>query len=396
MTAEIPTMRRLSLALLALAACSPPAVVSSPTPDPSTSYVVNRGIDTIAVERYLRSGNRIESQLILREPSTFIANSNVEIGANGLMTSWRFEQRLANGLRPNNGATVTWTFSPDSSFSQVVRDTGVALSRRIAGGPAIPSIGNSMLTQNLAVAYARMQGRDSVDVPTMSSGGGRNTIPIRFITRDSLRIWYFGAPMYAKLDADGQILWLDGNATANKIRGTKAGRVDITTLANIYAARDASGAALGAASTRDTARALVAGNTMSIDYGRPMLRGHNVWSNGVLGDTLWRTGANAATEFRTQRDIRINGQTIPAGAYTLWTHVFPGNSRYELIFNRQTGQWGTVYNPSQDLVRVPLTDRSMPNSAERFTMVIEPRGDGGVIAMQWGTKRLEVPFTVVR
>ena len=385
--------------LAATAACAPGTSVGSPSPDASTSYVVRRGIDTIAVERYTRAGNRIESTLILREPSTFLVNSNIEMGANGLASSWRLEQRLPSGQRPNNGATATITFGTDSSTYVVTRDTGTATTRRIGVGAAIPNLGNSMLTQNLAIGYARMQGRDSVDVPTVNTNGNRgNPIPIRFITRDSLRVWYFGAPMYAKLDADGQIRWLDGAATANKILGLKsATRLDIQALATAYGARDASGGAMGVATTRDTARAQVMGNAMWIDYGRPALRGRNVWSNGVLGDTLWRTGGNAATQLSTAMDIRIGGQVVPAGMYSVWTHIFRGNSRYELILNRRTGQWGTdMPDPAQDVVRVPLTERTMPNSVERFTMSIEPTATGGVIAMQWGTKRLEAPFTVVR
>jgi hypothetical protein len=219
---------------------------------------------------------------------------------------------------------------------------------------------------------------------------------IRLITADSVRVWYFGAPMYAKLDADGQIRWLDGAQTTNKLYASRTRRMNIAATVANYAARDAAGNGLGVVTTRDTARATIMGNAMSIDYGRPSLRGRNVWTNGVLGDTLWRTGANAATELTTQRDLRIGGHTIPAGKYTLWTHVTPRNTRYELIFNKQTGQWGTIYNPAQDLVRVPLSERSARNSVERFTMSIAPSGDGGVIAMQWGTKRLEVPFTVIR
>lgn len=388
----------LLLGSLALAgACATSATVGSPSPDAATAYVVRRGTDTIAVERYTRAGQRIESSLIQREPSTFVASSNIELGANGLATSWRYETRLASGARPNNGATVTWTFTADSSFSVVTRDTGVGQSRRVAGGFGIPSLANSMLTQNLAVAYAKMQNRDSVNVPTVTTGGGRGSIPVRFITPDSLRIWYFGAPMYAKLDADGQIRWIDGAATANKILGTRAGVFNVAAAATDYAARDAAGRGLGAPSTRDTTRAQIRGNTMWVDYGRPRLSGRNVWSNGVLGDTIWRTGANNATHFRTERDIRMNGTTVPAGTYTLWTRVFPGNSRYELIVHRRVGQWGTeLPDPAQDLVRVPLRERTMPNSAERVTISIEPAGDGGVLAIQWGTKRLEAPFTVVR
>jgi hypothetical protein len=384
--------------LVAVGACGTTTSVGSPAPgsDGSTSYVVRLGTDTTALEQYTRIGYRIESTLIQRVPQTFTAVSNIEMGPNGLPSSWRYETRLPSGGRPNNGATVTWTFTTDSSFSVITRDTGAAQSRTIAGGAGIPNLGNSMLTRNLAINYARLMGRDSVSVPTFGTNGARDSMPVRFLTRDSVRVWYFGSPMYAKLDNDGQIRWLDGAQTTNKIMGIRTMRFNIAQTVANYAARDAAGNGIGAVTTRDTTRAQIAGNAMSVDYGRPALRGRNVWTNGVLGDTIWRTGGNAATEFRTQRDLRIAGQTLPAGAYTLWTHVFPRNARYELIFNRQTGQWGTIHDPNQDLIRVPLTERAMPSSAERFTITIEPSGDGGVIALQWGTKRLEAPFTIVR
>jgi hypothetical protein len=380
------------------AACASGTTVGSPTPaaDATTSYIVRLGTDTTAIEQYTRIGYRIESTIIQRVPSTFTATSNIEMGPGGLPSSWRYETRLPNGSRPVNGATVTWTFSTDSAFSVITRDTGASQSRRIAGGPGIPNLGNSILTRNLAIAYARAQGRDSVNAPTFSTTGARDSMPVRFMTRDSVRVWYFGTPMYAKLDADGQIRWLDGTQSTNKIVATRTQRINVAQTVANFAARDAAGGALGAVTTRDTVRAHVAGNTLTIDYGRPSLRGRNVWSNGVLGDTLWRTGANAATELTTQRDLRINGQTIPAGKYTLWTHILPNNARYELIFNRQTGQWGTVYDAAQALVRVPMRERTMSSSAERFTISIEPSSDGGIIAMQWGRKRLEMPFTIER
>ena len=390
-------MRKLSALSLSLcAACASSPSVGSPAPNASTSYVIRLGTDTTAMEQYSRAGNRIESTLIQRSPQTFTASSNIEMGANGLPISWRYETRLPNGARPNNGATVTWTFRGDSAISVVTRDTGAAQTRAIPGGAGIPNLGNSILTRNLAIAYARMQGRDSVNVPTFSTSGARDSMPVKLVGRDEARVWYFGAPMTVKLDADGQIRWLDGAQTTNKMRADRATRFNVAQTVAQFSARDVAGTGLGTVTTRDTVRATIMANVMTIDYGRPSLRGRNVWSNGVLGDTLWRTGANAATEFTTLRDLRVAGQMVPAGKYTLWTHVARGNTRYELIFNKQTGQWGTVYNAAQDLVRVPLTERAMRNSLERFTMSIEPAGDGGVIAMQWGTKRLEVPFTVVR
>ena len=384
--------------LLAIAACGAPGTtVSSPTPDASTSYVIRLGADTVGVERFTKAGNRFEAALVQRLPMTVIVNSNIEIGANGLATSWRYEARRANGTRPPNGATYVIAFGTDSNTVLVTRDTGATTTRRTGGGAAIPYMAGSMLTQNLAIAYARMQGRDSVLVPTVSANGNRATpMPVRFVTRDTVRVWYAGAPMYAKLDGDGQVRWLDGGATTNKIMGTRVPRADVTAIAAAFTAREATSGVAGAASPRDTARAQIMGTPLWIDYGRPSLRGRNAWVNGVLGDTLWRTGANAATQFRTESDLRIGGQIVPAGTYTLWTHAFPGNSRYELVINKQIGQWGTIYDPTQDLMRVPLTVRSVPASVEKFTMMIEPGGDGGVLAMQWGTTRLETPFTIVR
>src|SRR5262249_47490553 len=140
--------------------------VGSPTSsDASTSYLIRLGTDTTAMEQYSRAGNRIESTLIQRSPQTFTASSNIEMGSNGLPLSWRYETRLPNGARPNNGATVAWTFRSDSAISVVTRDTGAAQTRRIPGAAGIPNLGNSILTRNLAIAYARLQGRDSVNVP---------------------------------------------------------------------------------------------------------------------------------------------------------------------------------------------------------------------------------------
>src|SRR3954471_11812791 len=208
------SISRLAIALLILAGgCASGPTVESPAPQASTSYVVRLGTDTVAMEQYDRAGTRIESTLIQRAPQTFTASSNIEMGANGLPVSWRYETRLPNGARPNNGATVTWTFGLDSSTSVITRDTGVAQNRRIAGGPGIPNLNNSMLTRNLAIAYARLQGRDSVNVPVFSTSGARDSMPVRFVTRDSVRVSYFGSPMYARLDADGQIRWLDGAQT---------------------------------------------------------------------------------------------------------------------------------------------------------------------------------------
>jgi hypothetical protein len=140
--------------------------------------------------------------------------------------------------------------------------------------------------------------------------------------------------------------------------------------------------------------AVVGSAQLWVDYGRPTARGRRVFaSDGVLGDTVWRTGANAATQFRTNVPLMIEGKTIPPGTYTLWTLAIPG--RYQLIVNKQTGQWGTVYDPKQDLVRLPMRVSRLPSVVDRFTVTVDPTsGNAGVLRLQWDTTELSVPFTV--
>jgi len=107
---------------------------------------------------------------------------------------------------------------------------------------------------------------------------------------------------------------------------------------------------LGQLSVRDTARAGVGGAEVWVDYGRPLKRGREIFGNVVPWNAVWRTGANAATQFSTSADLVIGGAAVPAGKYTLWT--LPTPSGWKLIINKQTGQWGTEYHPEQDLVRV--------------------------------------------
>ena len=147
--------------------------------------------------------------------------------------------------------------------------------------------------------------------------------------------------------------------------------------------------AMGRVSTRDTVHATIGKAHVWVDYGRPALRGRNVWVNGVLGDTIWRTGANAATQLRTDADLSIGGATVPAGIYSLWTRTTPSNG-YELIVNRQAGQWGTEYHPERDLARIPLRETTLSAPVERFTMAFDPEG---ALVLTWGTKQLSVPVS---
>ncbi|HUF34913.1 MAG TPA: DUF2911 domain-containing protein, partial [Gemmatimonadales bacterium] len=146
-------------------------------------------------------------------------------------------------------------------------------------------------------------------------------------------------------------------------------------------------------SVRDTARATISAATFSVDYGRPVARGRTLLGDVIGYDRVWRTGANAATQFTTSAPITLAGLSLPAGTYTLWT--VPHVGRVDLIVNRQTGQWGTDYRRAQDLGRAPMTSDSVDPPVEQFTISIEPGGARqGTLAMAWGTFRWTAPIVV--
>ncbi len=111
------------------------------------------------------------------------------------------------------------------------------------------------------------------------------------------------------------------------------------------------------------------GKAITIHYNSPRMRGRKIMGDLVPYGKVWRTGANPATSFVTDGDIKIGDLNVPAGKYTLYT--LPAESGWHLIINKQTGQWGTVYNQDQDLGRVPMRSRTLPAPQEDMSISFE-------------------------
>jgi hypothetical protein len=220
-------------------------------------------------------------------------------------------------------------------------------------------------------------------------------MPVVFFSRDSVRFGNPLTPLYARVDADGHIIGMSAKATTTKTETRRVAPYDLrATLAHFPNIPDSVRiAGAPSISPRDTVRATVADAAITIDYGRPAARGRAVFSRGVLGDTLWRTGANAATQFVTTRDLIVGGDTLRAGSYSLWTSVSPDNSTYALVFNSQTGQWGTEHHAERDVLRVPLVTERTNAPIERFTIRLPSDGHGSALRLEWATTALTLAVT---
>jgi hypothetical protein len=144
---------------------------------------------------------------------------------------------------------------------------------------------------------------------------------------------------------------------------------------------------------RDSVDVVVSGKRISISYGRPSIHGRNIMGDYVPYNRVWRTGAGKATVLTTDADLELGGMEIPKGAYSLYT--FPTEQQWKLIVNKQTGQWGTIYNSQQDLARVALEKRTIQNTVERLSFALERTGNGsGLLKIEWEHTSLSIPFKV--
>lgn len=136
----------------------------------------------------------------------------------------------------------------------------------------------------------------------------------------------------------------------------------------------------------DSVRAEIDGAEIAIQYGRPSMRGREIFGGLVPYGEVWRTGANEATHFRTSADLRLGDTEVPAGHYTVYS--IPAEDEWTLILNEQTGQWGTEYHADRDFARIPLNVERLESAVDTFTMELEEDGGhDGVLALEWEDTR---------
>ncbi len=142
---------------------------------------------------------------------------------------------------------------------------------------------------------------------------------------------------------------------------------------------------------------------ITIEYGRPAVKGRKVWGELVPyglseGNRYsnnnpypWRAGANENTTIEFNNDLKIEGQVIPAGTYSI--HMIPSESEWVVIFNKNSQLWGSYqYKQEEDALRVTVTPREGPFQ-ELLTYGFENiTKNSGVAYLHW--EKLKVPFAI--
>jgi hypothetical protein len=140
-------------------------------------------------------------------------------------------------------------------------------------------------------------------------------------------------------------------------------------------------------SPHETVNATVGDAKITIVYGRPYTKDpksgekRKIWGGLVPYGKVWRMGADEATLFTTDKAISIGGTAVAPGTYSLY--LLPAEDGAKLIVNKQTGQWGTKYDESQDLVRIDLKKQTLEKPVDQFTIVVDKTGADGVLKLMW-------------
>ena len=141
-----------------------------------------------------------------------------------------------------------------------------------------------------------------------------------------------------------------------------------------------------------TATGKVKEATITINYSSPSVKGRKIWGDLVPFDKVWRAGANEATIFETDKDIKVEGKTLAAGKYSLY--AIPGEKEWTIIFNSATGQWGinrdgsTTEDPAKDVLRVMVKPKKSASFNEKLVYNVDDKG----FVLLW--ENVEVPVSL--
>jgi hypothetical protein len=131
---------------------------------------------------------------------------------------------------------------------------------------------------------------------------------------------------------------------------------------------------------------------VKLTFGSPGVKGRKIWGELVPYDTVWRTGANEATTIEFNHDVKLNGNNVPAGKYSLFT--IPAEKEWTIIINKTAEQWGSYdYNKDDDLLRFTVSPQKSSHPHERMKFVFKDvKLNTATLLLVW--EEISVPITV--
>jgi hypothetical protein len=388
---------------LTLAACA------TPEPPQRYGFLALLGRDTISVESVTRTGDALVSEEVDRFPRVRRRHTRITLGPDGGIRHLEMDirtpsepsgQRERHVVADVTGDSVTITKRDSTGVVRRAFATHGALT--MAHLPQMYSLTDLYFGAALARAEAtKLPAGDSVNMRQFYIDREFDRFPLHGgfvlpLPGGRAELWHdwLAGVGEATFDSTRHMLTYSGARSTYKIDVKRlAEPPDVDAIGQRFAALETSQGGMVQLSVRDTARAAIGPASFTVDYGRPLARGRVLLGNIIPYNYVWRTGANAATQFSTSAPIVLGGLPLGAGTYTLWT--VPREAGVELVVNSQTGQWGTGYNRKFDVGRKTLTTETLATPVEKFTISIVPTdARHGTLVMEWGTFRWTAPIEI--
>lgn len=139
------------------------------------------------------------------------------------------------------------------------------------------------------------------------------------------------------------------------------------------------------ANPRGEAKLELDGKAVTVEYGRPSLKGRDMLGRAQAGQS-WRLGADAATTLETDAELSFGSKVLAKGHYVLTAKKL------------ESGDWQLDVSSQGDdrklVAEIPLESGEVAESAEMLTIKLEAAEPGAVFSINWGRNVLSAPFTV--
>ena len=372
-------------------------------------FVTMLGNDTISVESVIRQGNTLTSDEVDRFPRVVVRHTVVDLNDNGSILHLLMDIQTPSEPPGERNRKIIAEVANNKVHLSKIDSTGTVNRDFPTGGSIVVAHVQQMYSlyelyfaaalkqaaaSKLAVGSPVQMRQFYIDREFDRFPLGHATVTPREGGKAEVTHDWLSGTGEATLDSGYNMLSYSGARTTYKVQVTRlATPPDVKGIADRFEANEKEGGSVKSLSVRDTTSAQIGNATFTVDYGRPLLRGRTLLGDVIPYDYVWRTGANAATQFTTSAPIKLAGMQVPAGKYTLFTA--PHTNGVELIVNKQTGQWGTEYNRSLDLGAGRLKSEVASTPVEKFTISILPADNRhGILVLEWGSFKWTAPIEV--
>ena len=149
---------------------------------------------------------------------------------------------------------------------------------------------------------------------------------------------------------------------------------------------------LPAASPRQKVEQQFSMSNITVDYGRPGVKGRKIFGDLVPFGKVWRAGANSSTKITFEQSVNFGGKTVSAGTYGLF--VIPTEKEWKVILNKDSQQWGAyTFDEKQNVVDVTIPVQKLAEKQEWFVIELNPVDDNSVnLVMKWDFTKVELPL----